>query len=250
MRLRVPYVAPQYTSRGVFVALGERVKPPEIAAPVQSRAEIENQWDLLVGREQRSVAEFKAGKAKLLIAARSTFDSRGDGFVEYVERRFETPYNTALRWMVDAGYVMPKKAGAGAKANHHQSGDEPPRESVEAIAQRLRSEAGRAARFEHEHEDVFRMAKNGYFENAALDIIETPPHRIVSETWAEDMESLAEQMIRAARQMFSAAEQLDALCRQREAAISSAKFASIPTHLLAAQASIASTLRIFKGESP
>ncbi len=106
------------------------MKPPVIAAPARSLAEIANAWDMLDSKEQRTIAEFRAAKTKLLIEARADpkWGARGDGFVEFVEKRLRVDYATAHRWMVDAGWKPPKQPGAGAKANHSQSENERPTE--------------------------------------------------------------------------------------------------------------------------
>lgn len=98
-----------------------------IVAPARTLAEIANQWDLLDGKEQRSMAEFRAAKTKLLIEARQDpkWGARGDGFVEFVEKRLKLSSSTAFRWMTDAGWKPPKTAGAGRKEDiHSQIGNE------------------------------------------------------------------------------------------------------------------------------
>lgn len=92
--------------------------------PAVDLARIVHEWDMLCGQEQRSVAEFKAAKTRLLIKARDAFNSRGDGFVEFVEKKLKTPFSTAHRWMIDAGWKPPKQEGAGRTANHSQSGND------------------------------------------------------------------------------------------------------------------------------
>lgn len=96
-----------------------------IVAPARSLAEIANQYDLIDGNEQRSLAEFRKAKAKLLIEARADpkWGARGDGFVEFVEKRLRENYQTAYKWMVAAGWKPPKEPGAGRKAADHYRND-------------------------------------------------------------------------------------------------------------------------------
>lgn len=97
-----------------------------IAAPARSLAEIANAWDMVDAKEQRTVAEFRAAKAKLLIEARNDpkWGARGDGFVDFVEKRLGIAYSTAFDWMKAAGWKAPKQPGAGAKPDHSESRNE------------------------------------------------------------------------------------------------------------------------------
>lgn len=226
-----------------------------VVAPAVTEAEIRHRWDLATGAEERaekSLAESRLAKGRILVDARKMFPARGPkakGWGELLAK-LKIDQQTAWKYMQLAGYV--EEAGIAEEVSLQKR--EIPTYADAGIVKRaptasLSEDAFERVRHERDRREVAELTASGYYDRAESAIQAARP-AVVSESWAEDMESLAEQMIRSARQMFSAAEQLDALCRQRQAAISSAKFAAIPTHLLAAQASIASTLRIFKGETP
>lgn len=215
------------------------MKPPAIVAPEITEAEVVNRWDMATereGRAEKTLAETRLEKGRILVQARTLYPAKGrtDGGWSKLLAKLRCPEQTARDYMKLAGYT-----DALPKDSHEVRGNTVPTYAEAGIVKDQRAHPVPVPVESTSTALAFPVG-------GAAGPILTPG--IVSETWAEDMESLAEQMIRSARSMFSAAEQLDALCRQRQAAISSAKFASIPTHLLAAQASIASTLRIFKGE--
>jgi len=230
------------------------MKPPaSIVQPQITEAEFVSRWEISSAREQSAemtLAQTRLEKGRLLVAVRTNYPARGPkakGWGELL-RRLRVEESTAWRYMELAGAVPE------VSCTMQETPVDVPTYTEAGIVRSDRKTtilqaAVDLARFPHEWDDVQSLAEKPW----AHDDIELPPSRliapIVSGSWVEDMESLAGQMIRAARSMFSAAEQLDALCRQRQVAISGAKFASIPTHLLAAQASIASTLRIFKGDA-
>jgi hypothetical protein len=210
-----------------------RVDRPAEIRPAVDIAKLSRQWDLACGREERtekSLAEIRLEKGKLLVEARKAFPAKGPKAAGWGQllAKWHIEERTARNYMSLAGYVESVSETFSDTPTYAEAG------IVKPTAKQLPGYQS-SAEWERQHRDPRE--------------IETfAPRTTVSENWADDMETLAEQMIRSARSMFSAAEQLDALCRQRSAAISSAKFASIPTHLVAAQASIASTLRLFKGE--
>lgn len=74
-----------------------------IEAPEISEAEIVHRWDVATGREDRAektAHEARIEKGKILKLARDTlFKGRGDGFAEWVQRRFKTDIRTAQNYM-------------------------------------------------------------------------------------------------------------------------------------------------------
>lgn len=87
---------------------------------------IVHEWEMLEGQEQRSMAEFRTAKAKLLIKARGGFTGRADGFKAFVVNKLKTPYTTALDWMKAAGYSPPKSDKAdqyGSRTDSNKSDD-------------------------------------------------------------------------------------------------------------------------------
>ena len=214
----------------------EYMKPPAIEAPEISEAEIVNRWDLATGREERAektLAESRLEKGRILVAARKMYPPTGnDGRWSKLLGKLRVESSTAWRYMQLAG------ATEDASCTVQEAGTIPTYAEAGIVKQPSGYQS--SVTWERAHRQEPRE-------------IDFTPSRaivapVVSEHWADDMEGLAEQMIRASRSLFSAAEQLDALCRQRQATISANRFASIPTHLLAAQAAIAATLRLFNGE--
>jgi hypothetical protein len=65
----------------------------------------------------------------LLIEARKGFNQRGDGFQKYVETQ-GLSYQTAIRYMREAGYVSPK-AKSQSQSDHYQNDNEPFSDGVE-----------------------------------------------------------------------------------------------------------------------
>ncbi len=189
--------------------------------PMVDRAEIEREWNSLCTTEQKSLAEFRVAKAKLLIQARSTFNSRGDGFVEYVETRLRVKFSTASSWMRDAGYEPPKKPGAGGDTVHARN----------------------------EHDSTPDDSPDTEDDEDAVEAVEMTMNsaRSAPTDWMSELERVGESMRTHARSLCSSAELLESLCRQHNASITSPAILSIHSKLVIAKTAIQQTIKIMKG---
>jgi hypothetical protein len=88
--------------------------PAAEIAPAVDIARLTHEWDALDGREQRTLAEFRVAKGKLLIEARRAFPARGPrakGWGELLTK-WRIAERTARDYMKLAGYVEENEVSA------------------------------------------------------------------------------------------------------------------------------------------
>ena len=147
------------------------MKPPAIVAPAVTEAEFIHRWDLACGKEERAdktaevalktAQEAREEKGRILVDVRKTlFKGRGDGFAEWVQRRFRTDIRTAQRYMgfvtaiddkVSSNEPPPKTyADAGIVRRPAKVEPEEPREIEATPARAEVSDAQREAAYRRE----------------------------------------------------------------------------------------------------
>lgn len=99
--------------------------PAAEVSPAVDLARLSSEWDLLEGREQRTLAEIRLAKGKLLVEARKSFPTtgRGAGWAEHL-RKWKIDDETARRYMKLAGYVekLPQSEAVSAPPTYAEAG--------------------------------------------------------------------------------------------------------------------------------
>ncbi len=203
-----------------------------IAAEIQPAvdlAQLRHQWDLACGKEdraERTLAETRLEKGRLLVQARKAFPARGPkarGWGELLAK-WKLDQQTAWKYMQLAGYV-------------DEQDDEPGQVSRLEREIPTYAEAGitKPRRAPVEAEDD---------EPTPLAIV--PPSPVA---WMQRIEQLAEDLQRHTKAMFSTAQELDALCSQHESSIASPSLMTARSMLAGVKASVADALQLMGGRN-
>jgi hypothetical protein len=215
------------------------VRLNEIAAEVSPEVDIvklTNRWDAACGREERaekSLAEIRLDKGRILVEAREAFPSRGPkakGWGELL-RQWRIEERTALRYMELAGYVEKVSDKVSEIPTYAEIGI-------------TKTKPPSATHFDVKEEPGAPFV--ALVETSTRAISET---QTKSDDWGVRLVSLVEDMQRHVNAAFSRAQEIDALCAAQRASVGSPALITTRNMLLAVRATVADVLQKMEGSN-
>lgn len=211
-----------------------------VSAEVQAAVDLvklRDEWERACGREDRaekSLAEVRLEKGRILVEARKAFPARGPNARGWGEllARWRIPQQTAWEYMRLAGYVEEREEISPSVGEI----DIPTREEAGIAKPKAKPEPKTQPEPEIEDDEP------------------EPPRAVVSAPnrsadWMARIERLAEELQRHTKAMFSVAQELDALCSQYEASVGSPSLMTARSMLAGVKASVADALQLMGGSN-